>query len=59
MASRNLKNLAIPECLCREPSDFTVPNVAGSATQAFGDDETCCFILDSGSERRQEPNDFS
>jgi len=29
----------IPECLCRESSDFTGFQAAGSPTQAFGDDD--------------------
>jgi len=35
----NLNNVVIPECLCRESSDFTAFKVAGSPIQAFGDDD--------------------
>jgi len=34
-----LNNVVVPECLCREPSGFTAFKVAGSPTQAFGDDD--------------------
>jgi len=34
----NLNNVVIPECLCREFSDFTVPKISGLPTQVFSDD---------------------
>jgi len=39
--ARNIKYLkiVIPECFCRESSDFTEFKVTGSPTEAFGDDE--------------------
>jgi len=42
-----LKMVVIPECLCRESSDFAGPKGAGSPTQAFGDDDfvDCYFYV--------------
>ncbi len=37
-------SIVIPECLCGEFSGFAVFKVAGSPTQAFGDDGIFCFL---------------
>jgi len=36
---QDMKKFVISECLCRETSDLTAFEVAGSPTQAFGNDD--------------------
>jgi hypothetical protein len=40
----SMYSIVIPECLCREFSGFAVFKVAGSPTEAFGDDGIFCFL---------------
>ena len=46
----NLNSIVIPECLCRESSDFAAFKVARSPTQAFGDDDFVAFCFHVSSE---------
>jgi len=43
--SVSLKSVVIPDCLCRESSVFTLPEVARFPTQAFGDDDLNYYLL--------------
>ena len=52
----NLNNVVILECLCRESSDFTAFKVAGSPTQAFGDDDFVALNFHVSSELLRSNN---